>query len=445
MKRRKFIKTSAVGVAAYTIATSPITARSYARIVGANDRIRCAILGCYRRFPGLLAGLAAQKGSVDITYVSDVDARRQKKGALQVKAKMGIAPKQEKDMRIIFAQPDVDAVFHATPDHWHAVGSIMSMQAGKHVYVEKPCSHNPYEDELLMDWQKKTGLVVQMGAQQRSSPESIEIIKDIHDGIIGEAYQATAFYSNRRGRLPKANIIPPPSYLDWDLFQGPAPRTDFIDIVGDYNWHWFWRWGTAETGNNATHELDIGRWALQVTYPQRVHVNAGKYHFKDDAWTMYDTMDATMVFPGDKTIKWDGKSRSGHSTYGAGRGTIIYGSEGSVYVDRNGYRLYDRDGKLTRERMGGSESGTALGGGGSLTDRHIRNFLEAIRGKESLNCSIMEGAISTHLCHYANISYRTGNKSLDIDPQTGHFLSKKVMKKYWSREYQPGWAPTKMM
>ncbi len=440
MKRRKFIQTTAAGAAALSFSGMPLTARSYSRILGANDRIRCAMIGCFRRFPGLVDALKTLE-NVDITYVCDVDARRQENGADRVEEAMGKRPKGEKDMRKILTQKDVDALFHATPDHWHAPGTVLSLQAEKHVYVEKPCSHNPFEDDLLTDWQKKTGLVVQMGAQQRSAPETIEIIREIHNGVIGEAYLATAFYSNSRGRVPDARKIPVPDYLDWELFQGPAPRTDFIDIVGDYNWHWFWNWGTGETGNNATHELDVGRWALQATYPQEVKVNAGKFHFKDDPWTMYDTMDATFVFPGNKTVKWDGKSRSGYSTYGSDRGTIIYGSEGTVFVNRNGYQLFDRQGKLLRERKGGEEAGTALGGGGDMTTLHVKNFLETIRGKESLNCPIDEGAISTHLCHYANISYREGNKQLAIDPSNGHFEDKKVMKKYWKREYEKGWAP----
>ncbi|MCB0639017.1 MAG: Gfo/Idh/MocA family oxidoreductase [Lewinella sp.] len=440
MQRRKFLATSALGAAAYGLSPLTSSASSYRRILGANDRIQVAILGCYRRFSPLVDALS-QLEKVDITYVCDVDARRQEAGVARVLEKTGSRPRGEKDMRRIMEQSDVDAVFHATPDHWHAPGAILSMQAGKHVYVEKPCSHNPREGELLVAWQQHTGLVVQMGAQQRSSPETREIISEIHGGVIGEAYLATAFYSNSRGRVPDAHQVPVPEWLDWELFQGPAPRTDFIDIVADYNWHWFWRWGTAETGNNATHELDVGRWALQVVHPEEVQVQAGKYHFRDDPWTMYDTMDATFVFPGNKVVQWDGKSRSGHPTYGSGRGTIIYGTEGSVYVDRGGYRLYDRAGELLREKTGEPEDGVALGGGGSMTNRHIHNFLETIRGRSELNCPISEGAISTHLCHYANISAREQNARLAIDPATGQFRDEHIMQRYWSREYEPGWAP----
>lgn len=439
LSRRGFIKKSAVGATGLAI-----SAKSYANILGANDRIHVAIMGCFRRFGALGPSLSIAKDT-KISYVGDVDAKRQAAAVGKIKELTGEAPKGNKDLRKILEDKNLDAVFLATPDHWHAAGTWMALQADKHVYVEKPCSHNPREGELLIALQKKYGKVVQMGNQQRSAPESKEIIGEIHNGAIGKAFHAIAFYSNNRGRVPSAKIVTPPEWLDWDMFQGPAPRKPYLDILGDYMWHWFWDWGTAETGNNATHELDVARWALQVKYPQEVQVNAGKYHFKDDPWTMYDTMDATFKFPGDKTIKWDGKSRDGYKTYGSGRGTIIYGSEGSVYVDRDGYRLYDRDGKLVREQQAkGNEDGTALGGGGDMTTLHVHNFLNAIRGKVQQNSNIEEGAISTHLCHYANISYRMGNKSLKIDPSTGRFLNKKVMRKYWSREYEKGWEPPRV-
>lgn len=438
VSRRSFIKKS--GVAGVGI-MSGISAKSYGRIIGSNDRINVYIQGCNRRFSALAPSLSILKDS-HIYAVGDVDSRRQDKGVSMVQKLTGDKPKGEYRLKKILGNKDVDAVFLATPDHWHAAGTWMSLEAGKHVYVEKPCSHNPAEGEVMIALQKKYKHIVQMGNQQRSSVETREIIKEIHNGIIGETYKAVAFYSNNRDRVPLPNKVKPPEYLDWDEFQGPAPREDYMDILGDYMWHWYWAWGTAETGNNATHEVDVARWALQEKHPVKVTCNAGKFHFKDDGWTMYDTMESTFYYADGKSIVWDGKSRSGYSTYGAGRGTIIFGSEGSVYVDRGGYKLYDRSGKIVRENLSATaESGIELGGGGDMTTLHIKNFLETIQGKSPQHSPIDEGSISTNMCHYANISYRAGNKDLIIDPDNGRLLDPVLMNRYWSREYEKGWEP----
>jgi predicted dehydrogenase len=309
--------------------------------------------------------------------------------------------------------------------------------------VEKPCSHNPREGELLVEYQKKYNKVIQMGNQQRSSNHSIEIINEIHKGIIGNAYMAKAFYSSARGEVPNPTKAPAPEGLDWDLFQGPAPRKEYMHDTWDYNWHWYgWDYGTGETGNNATHELDVARWALQTDFPNKVIVDSGKYHWPEDGWTMYDTMDAIFKFDDDKTIQWDGKSRNGYSTYGSDRGTIIYGTEGSVYVDRGEYKLFDRSGKMIRDnKSSGSESGTQLGGGGDMSTTHVVNFFEAIRGKEKQNSPIEEGAKSTLLCHLANIASRTG-EVLECDSSNGHITNSKKATQLWSREYEKGWEPT---
>jgi hypothetical protein len=271
--------------------------------------------------------------------------------------------------------------------------------------------------------------------------ESIEIIREIHNGAIGVPYKAIAFYSNARGETPVPRVAPVPEGLDWELWQGPAPRMQYKHNTWDYHWHWYgWTWGTAETGNNAVHELDIARWALQVDFPERVEVAAGKHHFPDDGWTMYDTMDATWWFPGDKVIKWDGKSRNAYRTYGSDRGTIIFGSDGSVYVDRGGYKLYDRGGRLVRDSQSADdEGGTALGGGGDMSTRHVFNFFEAIRGKEKQRSPIDEGVISTHLGHLANIASRIG-RGFDVNSRNGQALDRGALD-LWSREYEPGWEP----
>ena len=441
--RRDFLKKVSAGAAAVSIAgvTSGMSARSYSRIIGANDRLFVAIAGLGRRLGAYTEPIALKSSNVELVYLCDV-MKSQRENAAKVFSKLiDNTPILENDIRKVIADPKVDVLINATPDHWHAPGTWMAIKNGKHVYVEKPCGHNLNEDVMLVKFQEKYNKVVQMGNQQRSAPESIEIIGEIHRGTIGEVYKAVAFYSNARGEVPVPVAAPAPEGLDWDLFQGPAPRKPYQHDTWNYNWHWYgWDYGTAESGNNATHELDIARWALQVTRPERVEVEGAKRHYANDGWTMYDTMDATFHFPGDKVIKWDGKSRNAHKTYGSDRGTIIYGTEGTVYVDRGGYKLYDRGGKLIRERQsGGQEAGTALGGGGDMSTLHVVNFFEAIRGKETPRSPISEGALSNHLINYINVAYRIG-KPFDVCTKTGQMFDRDAMK-LWGREYEPGWEP----
>ncbi len=442
--RREFIKKAAVSTAGITIggAALGMSAKSYSRIIGSNDRLVVALMGCGRRVGGYCQAVSKKENNVDLAYICDVMKKQRERVAKDLKGKVTGDAVLENDIRKVLADKNVDIIFNATPDHWHAPGAWMAMEAGKHVYLEKPCSHNPREGELLVEFEKKFGKLIQMGNQQRSSLKSKEIIKEIHNGVIGDAYKAVAFYSNSRGEVVVPKVAPVPEGLDWELFQGPAPRKAYEHDTWNYNWHWYgWDYGTAETGNNATHELDVARWALQVEYPNWVDVEAAKRHYLNDGWEMYDTMDATFKFDGDKVIKWDGKSRNAHKTYGADRGTIIYGTDGSVFVNRNGYKLFDRKGKLIKDSQAKTqEAGVALGGGGDMTDMHVENFFNVIRGKEKmLNSPIKQGAVSQMLTHYANISYRIG-KSFEVNTENGRIKDKTAMK-LWGREYEKGWEP----
>ncbi len=442
-KRRDFLKKAVAGTAGVTFSgtASAMSAKSYSKVIGANDRLNVAIMGLGRRLGAYIEPISRKESNVELVYLCDVMQSQREKAAARFADKIKNKPVLENDCRKVFEDKNVDAIFNATPDHWHTPGACMAMEAGKHVYVEKPCSHNPKEGEIIVAYQQKYDKVVQMGNQQRSAPESIEIIKDIHDGVIGKAYKAIAFYTNGRGPVPVPQKQAPPQGLDWELFQGPSPRKEYMHDTWDYNWHWYgWDFGTAEMGNNATHELDIARWALDVEYPTHVDVLAGKYHYVDDGWSMYDTMEAFFRFADDKTILWDGQSRNNYSTYGTGRGTIVYGSEGSVFVNRSGYRLYDIKGKLVRDsQAAGNEAGTALGGGGDMTTMHAMNFFDTIRGKAKLTSPIEQGVVSQLLTHYANIAYRIG-KSFDVDETNGRIYDRDAMK-LWGREYEPGWEP----
>ena len=439
--RRTFIKKTALGFTAAAIGGIGMSSKSYGNIIGANDRLNVAIIGLGRRLGAFPEPISRKESNVRLLYLCDVMESQRTKAAHRFSTILGYTPALENDVRRIYEDKSVDAMIEATPDHWHTPGTCYAVQAGKHVYVEKPCSHNPREGEMLVDFQRKYGKIIQMGNQQRSSPETIEIMKDIHSGLIGVPYKAITFYSNARGESPVPQKAPVPEGLDWELFQGPAPRQEYKHDTWNYHWHWYgWTWGTAETGNNAVHELDLARWALQAEYPERVDVAAAKCHFPDDGWTMYDTMDATFVFPGNKIIKWDGKSRNAFKTYGYDRGTIVFGSEGSVFLNRNEYKVFDRKGGLVRERkFGGDEGGIGLGGGGDMSTLHVVNFFDAIRGKVKQKSPIEEGAKSTLLGHLANISSRIG-KGFDVNPVNGRALDRDALK-LWSREYEPGWEP----
>ncbi|HEC43433.1 MAG TPA: Gfo/Idh/MocA family oxidoreductase [Bacteroides sp.] len=441
--RRDFLRKATAGAAGIAVGSSAMgmSARSYGRIIGANDRLGIGIVGLGRRLKAYIPPVSTKKFNVELLYLCDVMKSQRERAAEMFSRKVDHKATLENDLRKVIADPKVDVIFNATPDHWHTPGSIIALAAGKHVYNEKPCSHNMFENELIVAATKKYNKVCQMGNQQRSSDHTIEIIKEIHNGVIGTPYKAIAFYSNKRGECEVQKKVPVPDGLDWELFQGPAPRREYTQETWDYFWHWYgWDYGTAEAGNNGTHEMDVARWALEVDYPNRVDVEADKRHFLDDGWEMYDTMEATFKFPGDKVIIWDGKSRNGYQTYGYDRGTVIFGSEGSVFVNRGIYILYDRAGKeVRRSDSTSNESGTALGGGGDMTTAHVKNFFDKIRGKGELTAPISDGAISMAMVHYSNIAYRIG-KGFDVDDVTGKMYDREAMK-LWGRDYEPGWEP----
>lgn len=439
--RRDFIRTTAAGTAGIMVGGLSMSAQSYRKIIGANDRIRVAIAGLGRRVGAIYAPISIKTNNVELVYLCDVMEGKRLEAAKNLSAKLDYKPKLENDIRKVIADKSVDALFNITPDHWHAPGSIMALKEGKHVYVEKPCSHNMAENELLVAAQKKFNRQVQMGNQQRSAEHTIEIVNEIHKGLIGKPYKALAFYNNSRGEVPLQKKAAIPQGLDWELFQGPAVRREYTSETWDYNWHWYgWDYGTAELGNNATHELDVARWALGVDFPNFVEVQASKTAFLNDGWEMYDTMEAKFNFDNNTSIVWDGKSRNGYSTYGAGRGTIIYGSEGTVFVNRDLYHLYDRKGKLLKTvDSKNQEEGLALGGGGGMTTLHVENFFNAIRGKASLLAPIDDASVSMAMVHYGNVAYRIG-KGFKIDSKTGKMLDKDAMK-LWGRSYERGWEP----
>lgn len=434
--RREFLDTLAVGATSLAVSTS---AKSYSQILGSNDRLNFAIIGLNGRGYAHLASLKANKAAACITHVCDVDATILRKFAAQTKEAMGEAPAAEKDFRNILQLKEVDAITIASPDHWHTPMALAALQAGKHVYVEKPCSHNPAEGALLVQAQQRYGKLVQMGTQQRSSAYTIEIIEKIHDGVIGRPYYAKCWYSNTRKSIGVGKEVAVPSELDWDLWQGPAPRQPYKNNFHPYNWHWFRTYGTGESLNNGTHEVDVCRWALAVDYPKRVSSSGGRYHFKDD-WQFYDTLVTSFEYD-DKLISWEGKCCQGMQFYDRDRGSTIMGTNGTVLLDRDGFEVYDLKGNKTSEyKVGSSTSSADTVGRDSMTDAHFANFIAAIRKGEKLNAPIAVGNVTVTMLQLSNIAWEI-NRELQLDPADGRIQNDPEAMKLWTREYQPGWTP----
>lgn len=434
--RRDFIRKTSVATG--VLAAAPLISYGRNSILGANERVNFAILGLHGRGRELRNSISNNENAM-VKTICDVDDRNFAEFSAEVEKQFGKKPAWEKDFRKVLEDKDIDVVVIATPEHWHAPMAIAALQAGKHVYVEKPCAHNPAESEMILEAQKRYGGLVQMGNQQRSSDHSIHIINEIHNGLIGEAYYGKAWYSNTRGSIGKGKVVPVPDYLDWELWQGPAPRREYRDNVHPYNWHWFWNWGTGETLNNGTHEVDLCRWALNVEFPERITANGGRYHFDDD-WEFYDTLVTNYEYK-NKMISWEGKSCNGTNFFNRGRGAQIVGTEGSVVMDRGGYEVRNNGGKIIDTYKTGEKNDfLGIGGGGPMTDLHFGNLLKGIREGEKLNSNIHNVYQSIQILLLSNVAWKTG-EALELDPTNGHMKNKKFMKDYWGREYEKGWEP----
>ncbi|MEM9588666.1 MAG: Gfo/Idh/MocA family oxidoreductase [Planctomycetota bacterium] len=425
--RRLFLRAALIAAAGSTCRNPLLAEDRPAKEATPVERLSIGIMGVNGRGGAIARGMLAT-GQVDVAYVCDVDQRASHRAATYVNEHQSATTKTVSDFRRVLDDARVDALICAAPNHWHAPATILGCTAGKHVYVEKPCSQTPAEGEWAVAAARKHDRVVQMGSQRRSWPGIIKAIQKVHDGAIGDALYSRTWYNNRRGPIGIGKETPVPAWLDWRLWQGPAPSRPYKDNIVHYNWHWHWHWGNGELGNNGVHALDVARWGMQVDYPVRVTAGGGKHRHQDDQQTP-DTMMVTYDFAENKTITWEGLSWSPLGPHDTSFGISFHGTEGSIVVRGKGYTQFDMKNNVV-------ESESAEGG-----DReHFIDFLDAIRSGRRPHADIEQAHKSTLLCHLGNIAYRTASV-LQTRESDGRPVNHDAAMQLWSREYAKGWEP----
>jgi predicted dehydrogenase len=441
--RRTFIKKASSGAFALSLGgmLPAFSAKSYQNILGANEKIRVACMGVNSRGLAVGKNFAHQK-NCEVLHVCDVDSRAADICIDAIGKIQTAKPKATPDFRNALEDKDLDALIVTAPDHWHAPAAMLACSAGKHVYLEKPCSHNPNEGEMLVKSAEKHKRVLQMGNQRRSWPNVAGAIAELHAGVIGRPYFAKTWYTNNRASIGIGKETAVPEWLNYDLWQGPAPRKAYKDNLIHYNWHWFWHWGTGEALNNGTHMIDLARWGLNVEYPTKVNSTGGRYMYQDD-WQTPDTQVINLEFENKSMISWEGRSCNGKSIEANSVGIIFYAEQGSMVIESgNSYKIYDLKNNLVKEVKNNFtvDARNLSDPSQNLDALHILNFFDGIRLGTRLNSDIVSGHQSTLLVQLGNISQRVG-RSLEINPKNGHILNDKGAMKYWSREYEKGWEP----
>jgi predicted dehydrogenase len=469
-RRREFLKTTALGTAGLTLGTA-----ARARVLGANDRVQVAVIGIRGQGDALKRGFARLAG-VEVKTLCDVDenlfASRAKDPALADLP--SFRPGYAKDLRRVFDDKDVDAVVIATPNHWHALATIWAVQAGKHVFVEKPCSHDVWEGRRMVEAARKYDRVVQVGTMNRSRPLVRDAIRFLHEGGLGKVYLARGLCFKPRPsiwRYPDGPLAAGERYrlnveakdyepawdtaylakVDYDLWQGPAPVRPFNRNRFHYNWHWHWDYGNGDTGNQGPHQFDVARWGLGIgAHPVRVSATGGLF---EDGPTSQETPNvhtALFEYEDGRVLEFATRGTVTNAEGPQRIGNLFYGTEGWLYVDGNGREWQSYLGRKEEKGPGGFVPEAAGGSDPqvltSLETPHYQNFIDAVRAGDPkrLTCDIEEGHLSSTLPHLANIAYRV-KRTLRFDGKAERFVGDAEADALLRRDYRgPFQVPEKL-
>jgi predicted dehydrogenase len=432
--RREFLKKSAT--TAGLLFSSPLVLKNYAQN-SPNQRINVAVVGIrsrgaqhYRQFLKI--------PNVQVTTICDVDENLFPKAVEEIEKLSGKKPKRVVDYRNILDDKEVDAISIATPDHWHALQTIWACQAGKDVYVEKPISFTIEEGRKMIQAARKYNRIVQVGTQNRSDPVTIEAIKLLHQGRLGELYMARGVYYGERESIGKKPDGPIPEGVSWDLFLGPAPYRPFNENRFHYNWHWFWDTGTTDLGNNGIHVMDKARWGLNKRiHPTSIFCTGGYYVFDSDQETP-NTQIVTYKYDDGTILECEIRNLYTNLEQEMVVGNFFYGSEGWMVLKSGEFQTFFG----RKNEPGPSLSNTELASdplnrAGTGGEPHFQNFIDCVRSRkwQDLNGDILEGHLSTTICHLGNIAYRT-DKKLKFNPYSEKFVDDEDANSYLKRQYR---------
>ncbi|MBM3997352.1 MAG: Gfo/Idh/MocA family oxidoreductase [Planctomycetes bacterium] len=427
--RRDFIKAGG----AATVGVAALSASSYAAIQGANERIHLGIIGPGGMGMNHIRTLVTQK-DVRITHVCDVDSQRLANAA-RAAAQDGREPATLGDMRRLLEVKTIEAVFIATPDHWHGPATILSLAAGKHVYVEKPCSHNIREGRLMVEAARRHRKICQVGTQSRSTEMDINAIRLLHTGAIGDVLSVRVWNSQLRRNIGRQKPSDAPAHLNYEDWIGPAPMVPYQANRGHGVWRWWYDFGTGDMGNDGVHDLDVASWGLRVTtHPTTITAIGGKYFFDDDQ-QFPDTQTVIFEWPAEgkngrrKQMIFEQRIWTPYKMEGYENGCAFYGTTGMLLLGHTeGWRLF---GPRNKELQSGT--------GRADLPAHHRNFFACIRNGNRPNADIEVGHLSASLCHLGNIATRV-RRVLTFDPRTEEIQNDREAAAMVRRTYRNHWA-----
>jgi len=435
MNRRSFLVNSAAALGSTALAAS----------ASPNDTIRVAAVGLKGRGKSHMQAFTSLP-KVDLVAICDIDDSVLDQASKFVESKRGKAPVAYKDLRKLLEDKSIDAISIATPNHQHTLQTIWACEAGKDVYVEKPCSHDMFEAKQIVAAARKYDRIVQQGSQSRSNLALQEAVQKMREGLIGDVYHARGLCYKWRNTIGRAAEEAPPAGVDYDLWLGPAPKRNFTKNRFHYNWHWMWDYGNGDLGNQGIHEVDIARWGLGVKYPTKVSAIGGHFMFDDDQETPNTLACAFEFDEGGRKKMMTFEVRHWMTNHEADihefDQSVKSNTVGNLFYGANGYLAIDGYVKYYSYLGKEAEPGPARKDGGD----HFANFINAMRSHKrgELTAEIEEGAISTTLVHLANISYRLG-RSVRFDAATYSCPGDKEANAMFRREYRQGFTVPKLV